>query len=476
MSDSSSKIISSLFSERRVFSVSELTERLKELIEVEFFDIEVQGEISNFKRHSSGHWYFTLKDAGAQLRAVYFKQWNRLLRFAPENGLEVRIRGRLSVYAVRGEYELLVEIMEPVGIGTLQLAFEQQLRRLAAEGLFAEDHKRRLPLFPRRIGIVTAPTGAAVRDILQVLARRNPSIQILIAPARVQGRGAAVEIAAAIELLNQVNRRARTSAEAIDLIILARGGGSIEDLWAFNEEIVARAIHASQIPIVSAVGHETDFTIADFVADLRAPTPSAAAEMISPAAADLSARIEQLEGSLARAMNYYLLQRRGELRELTLSRGFSEAAQLITTLAGRWREFELRAMRAMERRCARSRERLRDAERRLSVVDLRAGMRLAAARAGALERRLEQALARQIERRQNALAVRVGQLEMLSPLAVLGRGYLLARNGSQQLVTRAAGLRPGDLVQLRFVDGEVQCQVEGDPKIYGEEQSPRSEL
>ncbi|MBX3279217.1 MAG: exodeoxyribonuclease VII large subunit [Acidobacteria bacterium] len=469
MPDSTSRIISSLFAERRVYSVTELTLRIREMLEGEFFDIEVKGEISNFKRHTSGHWYFTLKDSEAQLRAVFFRQWNRLLRFAPEQGLEVRVRGRLSVYAVRGEYELIVEMMEPVGIGTLQLAFEQQQRRLAAEGLFDQERKRPLPLLPRGIGIVTAPTGAVIRDMLQILARRNRSIPILVAPVRVQGRGAAREIAEAIELLNREARN-RSSSRPIDVIVLARGGGSIEDLWAFNEEIVARAIVASQIPVVSAVGHETDFTIADFVADLRAPTPSAAAEMIAPSADDLRARVEELNLGLARVMNFLLLQRRSRLREIASSPGFLRAAERIRALAGRWRELEARAGRALEIRVNAAQRRLHSIEQRLSAHDFRGSVKLAAAQTGGLEARLVQAINRRIERNRGVLEVRAGQLDMLSPLAVLGRGYLLARNRNGRLVARAAALQSGDEVRLRFADGEAQCRIEGDPTIYAEDQ------
>ncbi|HYE75574.1 MAG TPA: exodeoxyribonuclease VII large subunit, partial [Blastocatellia bacterium] len=264
----------SLFAQREALSVTELTEEIKDSLESGFRDLYVQGEISNYKRAASGHLYFTLKDDLAQVRATFYKQWNRLLRFEPENGLEVRVRGKLSVYEPRGEYQIMVELMEPVGIGAMQLALEQQLRRLHAEGLFDEARKRKLPTFPRRIGIITSPVGAVIRDMLHILARRNSGIDVVIAPVRVQGATAGLEIANAIRILNE---RAKEQGNEIDVIVLARGGGSAEDLAAFNDEAVARAIFASEIPIVSAVGHETDYTIADFVADLRAPTPSAAA-------------------------------------------------------------------------------------------------------------------------------------------------------------------------------------------------------
>src|SRR5262245_41261118 len=263
MNDSSSNLLAALFAEQRVLTVTELTEQVKDTLESEFSALHVQGEVSTYKRHQSGQWNFTLKDSHSQLRAVCYRQWNRLMRFERENGLEVRLRGRLSVYEPRGEYQLIVEVMEPLGVGALQLAFEQQVRRLAAEGLFDEARKKKLPLLPRRVGIVTSPVGAALRDMLQILGRRNRGIDVMITPVRVQGAGAAREIVDAIRLLN---KHAKKPGNEIDVIIVGRGGGSIEDLGAFHEEPVARAIYESEIPIVSAVGHETDYTIADFVA------------------------------------------------------------------------------------------------------------------------------------------------------------------------------------------------------------------
>jgi exodeoxyribonuclease VII large subunit len=456
MSEPRSKLLASLFAERRALAVSELTACIKEMLEAEFFDVYVQGEISNYKRHTSGHWYFTLKDSGAQLRAVYFRQWNRLLRFEPENGLEVRARGRLTVYGARGEYELLVETLEPVGVGSLQLAFEQQVKRLAAEGLFDESRKRRLPLLPRRIGIVTSTVGAALRDMLQILERRNPGIHIIIAPVRVQGAGAAAEIVDAIRLLNQ---RAKQRGREIDVIIVARGGGSIEDLWAFNEEQVARAIFASAIPVVSAVGHETDFTIADFVADLRAPTPSAAAELVAAEASELRARLDDLRASLSRAMNYYLLRRRAELRELTESHGFAETARAVLALSARRRELRVRAAHALKNCLQHSRLRLLDTRRRLSSADFRAPLAVTSARLEALKQRSAQAMQMQLERARRRLAVDASKLDSLSPLAVLGRGYALVMDERSHVVSCASALDKGQEITLRFEDGEARCQV-----------------
>ncbi len=457
MNDSGSKLLAALFAERRVLTVTELTEQVKDTLESEFFAVHVQGEVSNYKRHQSGHWYFTLKDAHSQLRAVFYRQWNRLMRFEPENGLEVRLRGRLGVYEPRGEYQIIVEVMEPLGVGALQLAFEQQVRRLAAEGLFDEARKRRLPLLPRRVGIVTSPVGAALRDMLQILERRNRGIDVVIAPVRVQGASAAREISDAIRLLN---KRAKKSGDEIDVIIVGRGGGSIEDLWAFNEDAVARAIYESEIPVVSAVGHETDYTIADFVADYRAPTPSAAAEIVAAESGDLAARIERLQNSLARAMSHSLLTRKSRLRDLIESRGFGETAKTILSLSAKCRELERRAAEALRARAQNSGSKLRDATRRLEGTDFRRLIAIKSARLESLDERLSRAAQRRLEAKAARLAVAAGKLDMLSPLAVLRRGYVLVRDASGNLISRAATVRTGQKLALRFEDGEVGCRAD----------------
>lgn len=457
MSDSSSKLLAALFAEQRVLSVTEVTEKVKDTLESEFFALHVQGEVSNYKRHQSGHWYFTLKDSSSQLRAVFYRQWNRLMRFEPENGLEVRLRGRLSVYEPRGEYQIIVEVMEPLGVGALQLAFEQQVRRLAAEGLFDESRKSELPLLPRRVGIVTSPVGAALRDMLQILERRNRGIDVMIAPVRVQGTGAAREIADAIRLLN---KQAKKSGHEIDVIIVGRGGGSIEDLWAFNEELVARAIYESEIPVVSAVGHETDYTIADFVADHRAPTPSAAAEIVATELNDLDLRIEQLQNSLTRVMNYYLLLRRSELRDLIESQGFVETAKVVSSLSAKCCELEKRAADAVEKHLRNSGTRLQNAKRRLEATDYRALLAIKSARLDALGQRINRAIQKRLEFQQHNLAVAASKLDMLSPLSVLGRGYVLVKDESGNLVSQAAAVKSGQRLTLRFEDGEVGCRAD----------------
>lgn len=456
MNDAASKMMAALFAEDEVLTVGELTGRIKHHLESEFFALTVQGEISNYKNHHSGHWYFTLKDADAQIRGVFFRQWNRLMRFEPENGLEVRVRGRLSVYEPRGEYQIVVETMEPVGVGALQLAFEQQVKKLAAEGLFDEARKRPLPMLPRRIGIVTSPVGAALRDMLQILERRNRGVHVLVTPVKVQGTGSAREIADAIRLLNLHSEK---SGQTIDVIIVGRGGGSIEDLWAFNEEQVARAIFDSGIPVVSAVGHETDFTIADLVADLRAPTPSAAAELVTREASQLSARVETLQTSLSRAIDYYLLRRRSQLRDLIESRGFANTVGSIVSTSARCRELESRAVEALRTGLNKNRQRLHEAQNRLAATDLRAPLAIKTANIEHLEQRLNAALQRSLENRRHRLTLTASKLDALSPLSVLGRGYVLVKDDAGKLVARAAGLSDGQNLTLRFEDGEIGCRV-----------------
>lgn len=299
----------------KVYSVSEVTQAIKHLLEGEFPEIWIEGEISNFRPAASGHFYFSLKDSAAQIRVVMFRGSNLGLRFRPENGLSVLCCGRVTVYEPRGDYQVIAEHLEPKGIGAFQLAFDQLKKKLEAEGLFAPERKRKIPFLPRKIGIITSPAGAVIRDMIQILTRRFPGIQILLCPVAVQGNEAAGEIAEALALMNE--------RDDLDLLIVGRGGGSLEDLWAFNEEAVARAIAASRIPVISAVGHETDFTIADFVADLRAPTPSAAAELAVPVQEELLLSLQQERRRLRRALERRLIEpllRVDSLREEMVSR------------------------------------------------------------------------------------------------------------------------------------------------------------
>jgi exodeoxyribonuclease VII large subunit len=306
---------------RRAFTVSELTARIRDLLGKNFTDIWVAGEISNCREAQSGHTYFTLKDDRSQVRCVFFKQQQRGIKFRPEDGLHVTVRGSISVYEARGEYQIYVESIDPVGLGALQLAFEQLKKRLEAEGLFAADRKKPLPMLPSRIGLITSPRGAAVRDVVRILRRRFHNVHLTVYPVRVQGEGSAAEIVKALKFFNQ--------KKLVDVLILARGGGSMEDLWAFNEEIVARAIFASEIAIISGVGHETDFTIADFVADVRASTPSAAAELVVQTRREFDKHIADLRETLASLVRYRLLDLSKRVHELSARRGFRRPLDLL---------------------------------------------------------------------------------------------------------------------------------------------------
>src|SRR5215813_1555869 len=313
--------------ERRPLTVSQLTNSIRIALESRFISVWVEGEISNFKDHSSGHWYFTLKDENAQLRAKCFRSTNTRIRFRPANGLKVRARGKLSVYAPRGEYELVVDALDPVGAGALRIAFEQLRDRLQKEGLFAKELKRPLPVFPRRVGVVTSPTGAAIRDILNVISRRTRTVHVLFSPAKVQGESAGPDIARAIRWINLYHERALQEgrdSDLVDVLIVGRGGGSTEDLWAFNQEEVARAIRKSVIPVISAVGHETDFTIADFVADLRAPTPSAAAELVAKREDEVCSALDNLSRQMTRQMRFRVVDLRARVQGQALSHAFDE--------------------------------------------------------------------------------------------------------------------------------------------------------
>ncbi len=445
-------IWATLTAERHALTVSELTTHIKDLLEGEFPDVWVRGEISNFKRHSSGHWYFTLKDAHAQLPCVCFRLQNRLIRFRPEDGLEIYARGRLSVFEKRGEYRLLVAYMEPVGIGSLQLAFEQLKARLAAEGLFDPARKRPLPLTPRKIGVITSPTGAAIRDILRILKRRNRGIDVLICPVRVQGEGAAEEIAEAIRLLNQ--------REDLDVLIVGRGGGSIEDLWAFNEEIVARAIFHSRIPIISAVGHETDFTIADFVADVRAPTPSAAAEMVAARRDELIERFAALELRLVKTARYLLVRQRERLSQLHARPGFMRARTAVQQAWQRVDDLDYRLQIAMARRVRAARERFATLSMRLTAQ--RPSRRLAEVRGrlAILRNRLDATIRERVHICRRHLSLAVGKLDALSPLAVLSRGYAIVWNEQHAIVRDAAGVRVGERLRIRLFKGQLKAVTE----------------
>jgi exodeoxyribonuclease VII large subunit len=437
---------------RRVLTVSELTRAVKDTLEGRFGGFWVEGEVSNLRMHTSGHVYFTLKDEEAQVRAVLFRSRVRRLRFEPADGLSVLAFGRLDVYAVRGEYQLVCEVLEPKGLGALQLAFEQLKARLAAEGLFDPARKRPLPALPRRVGLVTSPTGAAVRDFLRVVTRRFAGLQVLVSPVRVQGDTAAGEIAAALRTLNRLG--------GLDVIVLARGGGSLEDLWAFNEEQVARAIAASKIPVVSAVGHETDVTIADFVADLRAPTPSAAAELVVREKTELVRQLVALRARLAQAIGKRTGRFADRLADFRRRRVHTGPGRPRPDRGRRVDDLGVPHRRALARHDARTRERLDRAARALRPALLAAPVRHQQRLAGQLGGRLERAVRGETTRRRRAVEALAARLDGLSPLACLARGYAIVALPSGAVVTRAGAVRVGERVTVRLREGGLGCRVE----------------
>jgi exodeoxyribonuclease VII large subunit len=449
--------------ERRPLSVSELTSQVRGAIENRFAAVWVEGEISNFRAPASGHWYFTIKDESAQLRASCFRGANSRIRFRPADGLQVRARGRMTVYEPRGDYELVVEGLDPVGAGALRVAFDQMRDRLAREGLFDESLKRPLPLLPRRVAVVTSPTGAAVHDILRVITRRTRTVNVLFAPTRVQGEGAGAEIARAIRLINSHHANALAEGrmnDAVDVIICGRGGGSTEDLWAFNEEELARAIRASSIPVISAVGHETDFTIADFAADVRAATPSVAAEIVAARETEVAATIDALTRELVRNVGYRLVNERARLHEAAMSPAFDDvrarlrvAAQETTELAHRLEKLIARVRESARRRLDDASCRL-SPERNLARAE-RARTRLAVARAA-----LDAAASSSLDEARARLGVGVASLDALSPLAVLSRGYAIAEDESGKTLRAAREARSNDRVRVRLGEGALRCRVE----------------
>ena len=437
--------------ERRSLTVSELTARIRDLLARNFVDVLVQGEISNCREAQSGHIYFTLKDEKAQVKCVWFRQQMRGVRFRPEDGLQVTVRGSIGVYEQRGEYQIYVETMDPAGRGALQLAFEQLKRKLESEGLFDAGHKKALPRLPSRIGLVTSPKGAAVRDVIRILRRRFPNVHILLMPVRVQGEGAAGEIARALRLFNQ--------RQNVDVLILARGGGSLEDLWAFNEEVVARAIFDSQIPIISGVGHETDFTIADFVADVRASTPSAAAEIVVQTRREFDRHILSLREALAEQMRYRILVLSRRVHELGAQRGFRRPLDLLRQRRQRTDEMTARLAQGLRGRLEQSRRRFALAHLRIARFDFRsrvASLRLRVEkRSGELGLRAERLLRAKRERIERLRL----QLEERSPLRVLERGYAIATDAHGNVLRSSDEVALGQAVLIRLHRGRLSAEV-----------------
>ncbi len=439
-------------SERSILTVSQFTGQVRRRLEDEFSGLWVSGEISNLASPSSGHLYWTLKDERAQVRCAMFRQNNRRLDFAPADGAQVLVKGRVSLYEARGDFQIIVEYMEEAGEGALKRRFEALKRQLNAEGLFDAHLKRPLPRLPRRIGVISSPTGAALRDILSVLQRRFPAIPVLIYPTAVQGAAAATEIAATLRIADQ--RR------DCDVLILARGGGSLEDLWAFNEVEVARALHAMTIPVIAGVGHEVDVTIADFVADVRAPTPTAAAELVVPDQKEWRARVDELRGRLERSLRQVVAQSSQTLAQLEHRLGRCHPGKRVAELSQRLDLAELSLSRNLRQALASSRERLQRLER--ALAQQHPGRRLDATRSRLtdLQRRLGRAMESQLDKPRQRLRVLTRGLSAVSPLATLERGYAIV-TANEALIRSAEQLQQDQAVDIRLARGGFKARVTG---------------
>ena len=439
--------------ERDIYSVSRLNREVKMLLERGFGGLWLEAEVSNFSRPSSGHWYFSLKDAAAQVRCAMFRQRNMLCAFNVRDGQKVLVRGRIGLFEPRGEYQLIVDHMEDAGLGALQRQFEELCAKLEREGLFAAARKRLLPRLPKRIGIITSPTGAALRDILHVLARRFPATAVLIYPVPVQGAAAAAEIVAALEA---AGRRAEC-----DVLIIARGGGSLEDLWAFNDERLARAIVASPIAVITGIGHEIDFTIADFAADVRAPTPSAAAELVVPDAEEWLAAFGRFAARLQRGMRRRLEEHGNRLHWLMGRAALVSPSARLGAQAQRLDELEQSLVRALRRRLLRHRERLAWIAGRAALVSPSTRLTQQRLRLENLHQRLCRAGRHTLNSRREKLQPLIRTLHAVSPLATLQRGYAIVSIEGGEILRNVAAAKPGVIIEARLAQGKLRAKVEG---------------
>ncbi|GAB6261660.1 exodeoxyribonuclease VII large subunit [Photobacterium sp. R1] len=438
---------------QRIFTVSSLNAQVRLLLENEMGVVWLIGELSNFSAPVSGHWYFTLKDARAQVKCAMFRGNNQRVTFRPANGNQVLVKARLSLYEPRGDYQLIIESMQPEGDGRLQQQFEKLKMQLAGEGLFAQTLKKALPEQPKRVGIITSKTGAALHDILNVLKRRDPGLPVVIYPTMVQGEGAAISIAQAIGRAN--------SRQECDVLIVGRGGGSLEDLWAFNEEIVARTIAASQIPIISAVGHEVDVTIADFVADMRAPTPSAAAELVSRDLSVQMQKITQRQQHLRHAMRHYLSQRQSQLVRWQHRLDRQHPQVQLNQQSQRLDELRSRLERAMRKQISDSQQHVHRNEYKLALHSPAQRLEKLSSQLATHQRRLQDAMDRLLVNARHQLAMATEKLDAVSPLATLARGYSITRHENGQVIRSAAQVKTGDTLQTTLADGEIRSTVTG---------------
>ncbi|WP_312058529.1 exodeoxyribonuclease VII large subunit [Pantoea septica] len=434
-----------------VFTVSRLNTTVRQLLEQEMGSVWLSAEISNFSQPASGHWYFTLKDDGAQVRCAMFRNSNRRVTFRPQHGQQILVRATITLYEPRGDYQLIIESMHPAGEGALQQQFELLKAKLASEGLFDQQHKQPLPEPAKQVGVITSATGAALHDVLRVLHRRDPSLPVIIYPTPVQGADAPAAIVRAIELANQ-------RAEC-DVLIVGRGGGSLEDLWSFNEERVARAIFASRIPVVSAVGHETDITIADFVADLRAPTPSAAAEIVSRNQTELLRQLLSQQQRLEMAMDYYLAQQQRRFSRLDHRLQQQHPQLRLARQQTALFRLQQRLNEAMENRLRQSLRQQDRLSQRLAAHQPQPRLFQAQRQLEQMRYRLQQSMEKMLNRDRQRFATLAAQLEGVSPLATLARGFSVTTDSTGQVVKKTAQLQSGDTLRTRLDDGWVESQV-----------------
>lgn len=437
----------------KVYTIAQLTSKIRGELERSFENIWVEGEVSNLRLPPSGHIYFTLKDKSSQLKVIIFKNKIRYLKFRLQDGMQILTKGNITVYEKRGEYQLLAEYAEPKGVGALQIAFEELKKRLAQEGLFDEVHKKPLPLLPRCIGLVTSPTGAAIRDILNIIDRRFPNVRIIINPVRVQGEGAAKEIATAMAELNELPE--------VDIIILTRGGGSLEDLWCFNEEIVARAIYASRIPVMSAVGHEIDYTIADFVADMRAPTPSAAAELVVANKEALTDKVRSLNIRLHQGIKFRFENYANKLQLLVQSKPFSDPGRQIKEYQQRLDEMVFSMRKNMFHFLQQTGQQLTHTEQRLKSFPPTRQIKIYKQQLSQRVEKLKLVYSYFTGNRQTSLQAIMDRLDTLSPLAILKRGYSICRRWpGLEVLARAEEVKPAEQVAVKLYHGGLICRVE----------------
>lgn len=434
-----------------IYTVSRLNSEVRLTLELQFQQLWLVGEVSNFVAAASGHWYFSLKDQAAQVKVAMFKQANRYATVRPQNGQQVLIRARISVYEPRGEYQLLAEFIEPAGAGLLKQQFEQLKAKLAAEGLFAPERKQPLPVNPRRVGVITSPTGAAVRDIITVLARRAPGIELIIYPCQVQGDTAAAQLR---NMLSTAIRR-----NEVDVLIIGRGGGSIEDLWCFNDEALARAVAECPIPIVSAVGHEIDFALTDFVADVRAATPSAAAELVSPDQSQYLVALTQLQQRLSRAVRRQLAQQQPRLLQLQQRLQQLHPQRRLEQQQQRLDELQLRLQRRMQQHLQTARRQHSYLQQSLQHLSPAKAIKQQQLQLQQLAKRLQQAQQQQLKYSSQQLARLSAQLHTVSPLATLARGYSISFDSQQQALTNSAHLKVGDAINTRLAQGSFSAVV-----------------